>query len=223
MPAVFATLNDKSIPMETRLKLAWDTLVAIEDPDPRSEDQVAAKCWLTYRITDGTVEARHWPTLDACDPTFINDHGLELRWKISQLMAEVYLHGLRGDDWRLMGNKAQEIVGQKNNLMQWPGSLLNFLRASAVFAMVKSGSEERAFIVGRAICQWQNITSLLDWEKHPMRLVEMREDLPVLWQLLAIGKQCGYVHYEPFDWLPKLNTSPDLFAQLMRKLGAPGM
>ncbi len=222
MPAVFATLNDKSIPMETRLSIAWDTVRSMPT-DPYCEDQVAAKCWLTYRIVDGAFDVFHWPELDGIKPKFINSIGLELRWRISQWMAEIYLQYFRYNDRETAKYRAMSIIEHGWTLSQWPGCLLNFLRASAIAAMLETDAENRYEIIDLTLRHWQRITGSFDVVKYPMRFVEMREDLPVLWQLLAIGKQCGYVNYEPFDWLPKLNTSNDLFAQLMHKLGAPGM
>jgi hypothetical protein len=224
--SVFDLLNDKSIRIEQRLDIAWRAL-RDESIHPTSEDRVAAKCWLTYRVLDGAVPVEQWADIKDVEIRYENAAGLEVRWRISQRIAEVYLHGLKlchDAGWRegaaeAMSQAAYLISLEKNTLQCWPGALLNYLRGMCVLALASPGV--RSFIVNDAITTWQRVMGSMDWLKHPMRLVELRDDLSALWQLVAIGKQCGLVEYKAFDWLPTFCGGNDLFAQLMRRLNAP--
>ncbi len=225
--SVFETLNDKSIAIEQRIIIAWRALQD-ESIDPRSEDRVAAKCWLTYRVLDGVVPVEEWEDIKAVNIHYQNADGLEVRWRMSQAIAEIYLYGLRdiGDIYKGTGvaigmcRAAYLISFDQNCLHKWPACILNYLRAMCVLALTSS-EDQRSAIVSNAIRAWQSTMASMDWTKHPMRFVELRDDLSALWQLIAIGRQCGAVDYKAYDWLPKFCGGNDLFAQLMRKLHAP--
>lgn len=218
--SVFDQLNNAGTAMRERIALAQKTLLN-DDIDPRSEDRVAAKCWLTYRVTDGTIEVEHWPAIRCIEPTYRNDDGLELRWRISQLTAEMYLYGLTIGDEAALKAVLYLIGWEQYRLHQWPACILNYLRAMCASALLDPAMAHR--IVGDAIRCWQMQMGSMKWQQHPMRLVELRDDLSALWQLLAIGRQCGAVQYKDYAWLPKFCGGNDLFAQLMRKLKAPAL
>lgn len=218
--SVFQTLNDISHSIDTRVAIAWEALNNTDLP-PTSEDRVAAKCWLTHRVTDGTVPLDRWPAIHRVKPVYQNGDGLEVRWRISQAIAEMYLHGLKRKDVLGMQYAALAVYMERDNLNQWPPVILNYLRAMCVMALAQEDKEACAALVDEALCAWQQVMGGLNWKKFPMRLVELRDDLSALWQLVAIGRRCGAVQYDRFDWLPKFCGGTDPFSQLMRQLNAP--
>lgn len=217
--SVFETLNDKNHSIEARLQIAWRALHN-DEIDVRSEDRVAAKCWLTHRVTDGTLPVDQWPHIARVTPPYRNDDGLEVRWRISQLIAECYLHGLRRSHFDDLHLTASFIADEWDNLRKWPSAVLNFMRGMCVLAM-RGTTNERASAVNAGMGAWTNVMVSFPWTQHPMRFVELRDDLSALWQLIAIGRQIGIVDYKRFDWLPKFCGGNDPFARLMRVLEAP--
>lgn len=220
MSSVFETLNDTRHSIDARVAIAW-TALHNKDIHPRSEDRVAAKCWLVHRITDGTVPSDQWPQIARVQPQYVNDDGLEVRWRISLLTAEMYLHGLRRCNLDDMRMTAEFIRSENENLHRWPPCILNYLRAMAALALCLKSPPDVASLVDESVKTWQRIMGNMDWLKHPMRMVELRDDLSALWQLIAIGRQCGCVQYKQYDWLPKFCGGTDLFSRLMRQLDAP--
>lgn len=217
---VFHQLNEGSTDLQARIDLAWAALHD-DGADPRSEDRVAAKCWLTYRIVDGALPLDRWEHVARVIPRYVNPHGLVVRWRISQLTAEMYLHGLRRHHLEDLLDVAESIRANGGLLHLWPASVLNWLRASCVCALRERDALDRERMVEEAINTWQHVMGSVIWKDHPMRFVEMRDDLSALWQLIAIAKRCGLVDYKPFSWLPKFNGGSDHFARLMRLLDAP--
>ena len=217
--SVFQYLNS-SVPMGLKLSRAWQALND-QTCHPTSEDRVAAKCWLIHRITDGTVAIDQWPLIEAVQPLYVNEDGLTVRWSISLKIAEMYLHGLRRGDFAAMRGAALEIRYERSELHRWPPCILNYLRAMAVLALGEELPHHVTQVVCESIQTWQKVVGGMDWYRWPMRLIELRDDLSALWQLVAIGRQCGAVQYEQFAWLPKFCGGTDQFAQLMRLLNAP--
>jgi hypothetical protein len=224
-------LNDRSVPLQQRMRLAWAELRLKPEYDRMSEDRCSAKCWLLYRLLDSDYaeeerKARATEVL-AAPATYEAHDGLAWRWKISLATAEMYWHGMHGSILAAI-DKADWIVAQcQADIAQWPPMLLNGLRAAAVSAAIRYqflAFYEARFMCRRALDLHKQGTMACDYTKWPLRLVEMRDDLHPLWHLLALSKRLELCDYQQHDWLPMVpprSANGHPYYELMTKLEAP--
>jgi len=165
---------------------AWRVLL---DTKASHDDRANAKCWLTYRTADGEVQFKDWEEKIA--PVQPNT---SMRWQISLLAAEAYVHVLHGPDERPMLACAERLNEfTDGRLRDNPGSVQSFIRVKAVEAywMLCHRHESEAFDpagpINTAFSTWKTVMGSLDWQAHPFRWLEMRDDAQVLMALSHIA------------------------------------
>lgn len=165
---------------------AWRVLL---DSKASHDDRANAKCWLTYRTADGEIQFKDWEEKIA--PVQPNT---SMRWQISLLAAEAYVHVLHGPDERPMLACAERLNEfTDGRLRDNPGSVQSFIRVKAVEAywMLCHRHESEAFDpaipVSTAFSTWKTVMGSLDWQAHPFRWLEMRDDAQVLMALSHIA------------------------------------
>ena len=217
--------------MDSRLRLAY---AALDDPElhPHSEDRDAAKCWLTYRIIDGTLPPETWQRVGAATSARTLNDGLTVRWMVSQTLAEAYLQGNVFGDFAAMHKLCNDITCMSDIVIcRWPPVMVNVMRASAIGLAYDMQAGRGFSFIGEdavaAINKWQRIVGWMNWRVTPMIFVEMRDQLPAIWQVLCIAKACGVVAFKDHPWLkddilrPPASPKNGPYHALMHKLSAP--
>lgn len=177
-----------------------------------------AKCWLTYRAIDGEITIADWKSNVQTVENEYQHTPIGIRWRVSQLTAEVYLMILNGDlnEARLRIAAINDIVyADGSNL--WPPCVLNWVRCAVLnqYACFLDGVDISESSLG-IVDNWRNMAHKYDWNQWPLRVDEMLHDICALNILAAISHK-----REDAPWLTPKNLvgNKEIFHRCLLKLG----
>ncbi len=197
--------------------LAWNAL--LNSPEKFNPQQRAhAKCWLTYRAVDGEVPFTDW--LMKIDPEVIppvHEAKTALRWKLSQLTAEVYLMILNRQEWYRHGGGMIAYM-HAGAMREYPGTSTNCLRIAALVAYNAFLHSEAAAVeiaVG-AMENWRDSWASFDIRENPLRFAELPADAAPLHVLMSIYRQ----DMAPRAWADKLilDSANSVWGKCMKEI-----
>jgi hypothetical protein len=164
-------------------------------------ERAHAKCWLTYRVADGTYSLDYWNMhVGAGVIDGIADETQRVRWETSQRTAEFYLNGLRRDVWEMPWSG-------EDPLAEWlrihPSFALQYMRVNAVMAyraLLLGNVEECRQRVFDALHTGLRRCATLQPVVHALRLLEMRDDWHAYVTLILIGQRAGCLPVVHAPW-----------------------
>jgi hypothetical protein len=173
--------------------IAWKALNNVGEAFT-PEQRAHAKCWLTYRATDGEITAHDWrEKIFPIDIGDIESPGMAVRWWYSQSTAEIYMHILQGiPGWMDFADAVYNRL-PTGDLELHPGIATNFMRVMALltYALYLEGSQEFKGVARESIKAWREMWKDVDPEKRPLRFAEVAADavpLYVMARLLTLDK-----------------------------------
>lgn len=186
------SLNPNSTtPKGEQYTTAWNALNNVGEfftPEQRAH----AKCWLTYRATDGEITAKDWQAkIFPISYGDIKSLGMAVRWRHSLLTAEIYMCILHNDgNWKELADIVYCSL-DGDDLTVHPGIATNVMRVMALYAYALYLDNDESFktVARHSIQAWRVMWVNVNPEERPLRFAEVAADavpLYVMARLLTI-------------------------------------
>jgi len=203
MSAVHILFPDSTAPKIERYQLAWKLLL---DPLTQVDDRAQAKCWLTYRCSDGEIPYADY--LTQIKPVTLNLDGLsdgqKARWRVSMGMAAICteISNTSSNDWvniamRLWESCIQSEIGLHQSC------LMSFTRLAVILAYerhLQGDTSGARHIIEKTWARYKRACREWDWPMTSFRAMEAIEDMRALQMLQFIGMENGLTRKAVAGW-----------------------
>lgn len=181
------------LPRHEQFTYAWNAL-----HDDNEEGRMQSRCFLTHRAKDGEITFEMWRDKVQPTPIIRSQTPIGTRWLVSCLTAEVYLFAINGKRDEATA-RIEQIAGDVvfGAPLLWPACSLNWLRTQVIAAyyLHLDGQDIRqrtSWIMER----WRNVAHQFDWQKWPLRVAELMDDIYALNILVGMTEK-----REGAEWL----------------------